>query len=330
LEGITHKIEFWDSKLSGKKKLAFDSKVLSETKDGDNYSYSFKISGYIIRITQKTEDKFELKINDKNFMDLLKDERSGKLQKEREDYLKKKEKEKKKNRNEDDYYKRAMKYNGENYVEGEEDMYNIEEQRRRLEEFERKKNKQRQNDDNDFYSNEKTNDSKKKFVLDNKTVNMNRMIISNMRDVFDDENYNNGNINNNDGGNIFNINWSEDNDNNNFNSGRNNNQSNFFQDNNNNGNYNKKILDSNPDFYLNQMSNNLNNANNPHNQAILNQFLNFDGPNNNNNNNTNYNFNSQYQNNNMNNNFNNGNGFNNNNQNGNNNNYDDDFNPFED
>lgn len=59
--------------------------------------------------------------------------------KRKEDYLKKKEKEKKKNRNEDDYYKRAMKYNGENYVEGEEDMYNIEEQRKRLEEFERRK-----------------------------------------------------------------------------------------------------------------------------------------------------------------------------------------------
>ena len=76
-------------------------------------------------------------------MNLLKDERSGKLKKEKDEYLKKKEKEKKKNNSNnnktDDYYKRAMKYNGENYVEGEEDLYNIEEQRKRLEEFEKKK-----------------------------------------------------------------------------------------------------------------------------------------------------------------------------------------------
>ena len=205
LEGVEHKIEFWDSKLSGKKKLAVDGKILSMTKDNDHYCYIFKLSGYNFNITQKTEDKFELKINNKNYMELLKDERSGKLQKEKEDFLKKKEKEKRKNKPDDDYYKRAMKYNGENYFEGEEDMYNIEEQRKRLEEFERKKNKQRQNDDNDFYSNEKSNDSKKKFVLDNKTVNMNRMIINNMGDVFEDDNFNNGNNNNNDGGNIFNI-----------------------------------------------------------------------------------------------------------------------------
>ena len=94
-------------------------------------------------LVQKSDDKFELKVNNANFIDLLKDERSGKLKKEKDEYLKKKEKEKKKNNsnnnNTDDYYKRAMKYNGENYVEGEEDLYNIEEQRKRLEEFEKKK-----------------------------------------------------------------------------------------------------------------------------------------------------------------------------------------------
>ena len=114
--------------------------MLKLVKDTDNFHYEFKISDFIFILYQKSEDKFELKINNKLFADLIKEERTGKLDKEREEALKKKNKEnKREHQNEDDYYKRAMKYNGDNYAEGDEDFYNVEQQRIMLEEFERKK-----------------------------------------------------------------------------------------------------------------------------------------------------------------------------------------------
>jgi len=355
LERKSHKIEFWDSKISGKKKLALDDNVLKNAKDTDNFYYMFKLEGYNFSIMQKSDDKYEIRINDRLFTELMRQERSGQLEREKEEYLKKKQKEKKKknNNNDDDYYKRAMKYNGENYFEGEE-MYDIEEQRKRLEEFERKKQKEKKqnnfDDDDGYQENKNTNRNKdsQNFVLDAKTVNINRMIICNIKDIFDNDNFQEG------GGNILDLNWNNNNNNdNNNNYNQNNNQNNFMQESmfnngnpNNNNNYNKKILESNPDYYLNQMNNNLNNAKNPHNQAVLDQFFdltnnNGGGNNNNNNNNNNnmsYNFNNQYGNNNnineSNNNYNmqfqNNNFSNQNNNNGNNNNFDDDFNPFDD
>jgi hypothetical protein len=174
LKGKSHRIDFWDSRISGKKKLALDGNELKKAKDIDNFYYPFIIDGYNFTIIQKSDEKFEIQINNRNFTDLLKDERIGKLQRDKEEYYKKKGKENKKNnyknKNEDDYYKRAMKYNGEDYFEGEEEMYDIEEQRKRLEEFEKKKQekfkenskKNNYNDDDDaFYDNKNRNNGKK-------------------------------------------------------------------------------------------------------------------------------------------------------------------------
>ena len=232
LEGKEHKIEYWDSRLSGKKKLAIDGKITKFEKDLENFNYHFRLSGYNFHIIQKEDSKPQLKINDRNFNDILADERTGKWSKEKEEYLKKKErekeKEKKKNKgNEDDYYKRALKYNGDNYFEGGEDeAYDIEEQRKRLEEFERKKKKEDEekkkrnynnNNDDDYYND--NNKKKDNFILDNTTANKNRIIINNIYDIFDDEMNNNNNINNN------NINILDLNDNNQI-----------------NNNYNQKII----------------------------------------------------------------------------------------
>ena len=165
MEGKSHRIDFWDSRISGKKKLAYDGNELKTVKDTDNFYYTFKIDGYNIIVYQKSDEKYEIKINNKLFSDLLRDERNGNLQRERENYLKRKdkdkEKDKKKNiRNEDDYYKRAREYNGDGYFEGDE-IYDIEEQRKRLEEFEKKKKEKEKlnnkkgnnNDDDDDYYN---------------------------------------------------------------------------------------------------------------------------------------------------------------------------------
>ena len=337
---MSHKIQFWDSKISGKKKLALDNNELRLVKDNDHFNYTFQLAGYSFNVIQRSEDKFELRINDKNFLEIMKDERTGKLNKEKTECLKKKDKENiKKNNNEDDYYKRAMKYNGENYVEGEDDIYNIEEQRKRLEEFEKKKQEKMKNTYNNDYDNQedvqrdyKTHE-KKAFVLDEKTVRINRMIISNLKDIF-------GNDNIEQGGNLLDLNLNvinNNNNNNNNNYAQNNEPNNNFMqnsifnddifDNNNNNNtnnnYNKSKLENNPDYYLNIMNNNLHNAQNPHNQAILDQF--FDLTNNNNNmNNNNNNINMQFQNNN---NYLNQNNHNNMMQNKNM--PDDDFNPFD-
>ena len=357
LEDRSHRIDFWDSRISGKKKLALDGNELKLVKDTDNFYFAFKIDGYNFIVFQKSDEQFEIKINNRVFSDLLRDERNGNLQREKENYLKRKDKDKdkkKNNRNEDDYYKRAMKYNGDNYFEGDE-IYDIEEQRKRLEEFEKKKREKEKlsnkkvNNYNDDFNGNKGNNGKKNFILDVKTVNQNRMIISKLNDIFGKDDFQ-------DGDNLFELNWKNDNDNNNNFNQNNNNQDNFMKEsmfNNNyrnNNNYNKNILDSNPDYYLNQMTNNLNNAKNPHNQAVLDQFFDLTNNNYNSNNNNNMNFNNNSNNNNFNmqfqnNNYSNQNNTNNmmpnnfmqnnmmqNNQVGNNgnNNYNDDFNPFDD
>ena len=299
MNNTNHKVEYWDSRLSGKKKLALDDKVISMTEDVDNYVFAFKISSYNFIVQQKEDEKPRLTINNRDFNELIKDERSGKLHKERENYNNQKsKKEIKKNKEpEDDYYKRALKYNGDNYVEGNDgEIYDIEEQRKRLEEFEKKKekenaekNRKKQNNNfnnKDSNNNTMNNNKKKKFILNADTVQKNFEIINNINNVFDDDNLLDLNDN------IF---------------SSNNTQSNKF---NNNINY---------DFGQNDNINN--NNNNKNNQEVINNFLaNMES----NDNNNDFNFNNQYNDNYMNqNNI-------NYNQNQNNNNYNDDFNPFDD
>ena len=183
-----HKVEYWDSRLSGKKKLAFDGTVLSLTNDQDTFSFNFKCGDYIFIVTQNEDEKPRLTINNRDFNDLLQDERTGKLQKDRQQYNKNKSR-KNNPQSDSDYYKRALKYNGDNFVEGTDgEIYDIEEQRKRLEEFERKKQKEneeknRKNKNNDINSDNSYNNKKSKsnqFVLDNETVRKNQMIIKNI------------------------------------------------------------------------------------------------------------------------------------------------------
>jgi hypothetical protein len=279
----------------------------------DNFYFNFKLGEYNFLVIQNEDEKPKLTINNKDFNDILKDERTGKLDRDKQNYLKASKNEPKRNNNssESEYYKRALKYNGENYVEGNDgEIYDIEEQRRRLEEFERKKQKENEekkkknksniyHDDNNKNSNIDKNKEKKylNFVLDNETVRKNQNIIQNINNIFDDDNLLDLNdidfnqIANNLNGNLK--------------------QNNLFDNNNNNNNY---------DF--GQMNKDINNGNN---QNVINQFLS------NMENNNNFNFDNGF-NNNDNNNYNNQNIININqiqNQN-NNNNYNDDFNPFDD
>ena len=289
--------------------MAVDDSVIKTAKDVESFSYTFRITGYTFNIIEKSDDKYEIKINNRNFSDLLREERNGKLQREKEEYMRKKDK------------KRVGRDNGDNKVGWEED-YNIEEQRKILEEFERKKrekmkdnNSYKQKSHNDENNNINSDGRKKKFVLDSKTVNVNRMIINNINDIFGDDN----NMGEGGNSNILDLNWDNNNNNNN----------------NNKNDYDRKILDKNPDFYLNQMGNNLNNAKNPHNQAVLEKFFDFSNINSNNfNNNMNYDYNNQNRNqqeiNNYRQNNINDNNMNNYIQNRNGKIIDDDFNPFDD
>ena len=277
----------------------------------DNFYFNFKLGEYNFLVIQNEDEKPKLTINNRDFNDILKDERTGKLDRDKKNYLKTSKNEPKRNNNssESEYYKRALKYNGENYVEGNDgEIYDIEEQRRRLEEFERKKQKENEekkkknksniyHDDNNKNSNIDKNKEKKylNFVLDNETVRKNQNIIQNINNIFDDDNLLDLNdidfnqIANNLNGNLK--------------------QNNLFDNNNNN-------------YDFGQMNKDINNGNN---QNVINQFLS------NMENNNNFNFDNGF-NNNDNNNYNNQNIININqiqNQN-NNNNYNDDFNPFDD
>ena len=134
LEGKQRKIEFWDSKISGKKRLTADSKELLNDKiKSDNFSYSFKIERHFFTIL-KSKDDFELKVDNLFFIDIMNDERCGKLEKMR-NMLKNKEKmeeiqnNKKQKRNiekEDDYdYGNEDFYKGSDLNFENEGKYNI-------------------------------------------------------------------------------------------------------------------------------------------------------------------------------------------------------------
>ena len=271
------------------------------TKEVDNFCQNFKIGEYYCIVLQDEDQKPLLKINNRDFNDIMKDERTGKLEKERDKYAKNKKNDFKRinGTSESDYYKRALKYNGENYVEGTDgEIYDIEEQRRRLEEFEKKKEKENEeknkrnknniNNNEDKYDNNNKGRKYLKFVLDNETVRKNQTIIQNINNIFDDDN-------------LLDLNDID-----------------FTQTNSNKGNYmGENSFNNNNNYNYGQMNNN-NMNNNENNQNVFNQYLsNIEGNNND--------FNQGFNNNN--NNYNNPNNFNNQN---NNNNYNDDFNPFDD
>ena len=263
LEGKPHKIEFWDSRLSGKKKLSLDENQLIFKKDQEYFYHQFKIGEYTFSLNHY-DTNTELLVNNKNFKDLMKEERSGILDKEKQKYLRKHQ-------------------NKESYNNNDENIYDIDinEQKKILEEFERKKRKEKEKENiQNFYINDEYNNSLKKkcknnnFVLDDKTVNKNRLIICNIENIFDSENEDVDEYNIND------FTW----DNNTINLNKLNNNENK----NNLSNYNGNKIEINSNIKINQINNNINNL---HNQNVINQFFGFT---NNNMNNKNINF--QYNN----------------------------------
>ena len=230
MEGKPHKIEFWDSRISGKKKLCLDDNQIMFTKDKDFFYSQFKIGEYTFNLNHY-DTNTELLINSKNFKDLMKEERSGILDKERQNYF--------------GNHKNNGEYNN-NYVLAGENIYDIKEQKRLLEEFERKKKKEKEKVKSFYISSEQNNVSSNKknnkFILDDKTVNKNRLIICNIQNIFDDDNED-------DEFNFNDFKW----DNTSYNPNRINN------------NINKNKI---PD-------NNNNNINNQHNQEVINQFFDF-------------------------------------------------------
>ncbi len=67
LEKKNHKIEYWDSRLSGKKKLAIDGKVIKFEEDSVNFNLKFKIQNYNFKLLHNEDSKPQLLINDRLF-----------------------------------------------------------------------------------------------------------------------------------------------------------------------------------------------------------------------------------------------------------------------
>ena len=75
-------MKLWDSKLSGKKKLAVDEDVIVDYKTSCAiFNYSFKLDGYYFNVVQIQDGKFELKINSFTFTELKEAEEQGLLNK---------------------------------------------------------------------------------------------------------------------------------------------------------------------------------------------------------------------------------------------------------
>ncbi len=84
-------MEFYNSKLSGKKKLCLDDKqlVLYDKKQITYFRHSFKIDNILFEVLQTDDDNFELRIDNRKFVSIWNDERNGKLKRIKEEYLKK-------------------------------------------------------------------------------------------------------------------------------------------------------------------------------------------------------------------------------------------------
>ena len=83
-------MEFWDSKLSGKKRLTLDTRILyfNQLDDDTYFSFTFQIGYTVIKMTQIGEDVFDVKIDGRRFKDLMKQEKKNILQKQFEFYIK--------------------------------------------------------------------------------------------------------------------------------------------------------------------------------------------------------------------------------------------------
>ena len=102
--------------MSGKKRVALDNRIIyfKELDDDIRFVITFCIGYNTLSLNQIDEDKYDLIIDGYSFYDLMKTERL-----EKKYQLEKKERDKiKKKKLEEEYYKRALKYNGNDYYEG--------------------------------------------------------------------------------------------------------------------------------------------------------------------------------------------------------------------
>ena len=310
-----HKISFYDSRLSYKRKIILDDSVLFYDKDASEFfTYEFFLAGIKFEIIQTDVDKYDIEIDGRRFKKYMSDERNGTLEQLREE------------KEIDEYNERALKYNGSNYYEGME--YQIMEREREREEQrerEREREKEREREENEEGESDEDDE-----IFDDFDVNQIKKNIEKTMNKTGRKQNNNNNINffeNDDNNNVNNQNQFVNNNMNNFyNNGNNNSNNNFFNFGNNN-NINKGNNEFNFGFtnnnnsnqYPNNYGNNFNNNeynnnynnrinfNNRNNMIINNNFNNnnFNQGNFNNNSinfNTNSNINNYYNNTNKNNN----------------------------
>lgn len=99
LNGKPHKVEMYHSRMSKKKKMCVDDKVVVEDQEyKNNFEYSFILSGNRFTVIQLKSDKFDLRVNGITFAMLMVEEKNGNLNK-------------KSNDNSNTTVKRTMSYN---------------------------------------------------------------------------------------------------------------------------------------------------------------------------------------------------------------------------
>ena len=99
LNGKPHKVEMYHSRMSKKKKMCVDDKVVVEDQEyKNNFEYSFILSGNRFTVIQLKSDKFDLRVNGITFAMLMVEEKNGNLNK-------------KSNDNNNTNVKRTMSYN---------------------------------------------------------------------------------------------------------------------------------------------------------------------------------------------------------------------------
>ena len=167
-----HKIEFYDSRLSYKRKIILDSSVLFYKKDDrEFFVFKFTLAGHKFEINQVNLDKYDIRIDGIRFQHLMAKERNGELDKEREEQEQQEEI--------DEYNRRALEYNGSNYYEGME--YKImeqerekERQRERQRQRERERERERQREQEEEESDEFFDDNEIRQIKNNIDNTMNK------------------------------------------------------------------------------------------------------------------------------------------------------------
>ena len=81
LNGQSHIIELYNSKLSGKKKLLVDRNEIVKSKSSSLFQYGFRLSHHYFKIIQHSGEIFDLLIDNVSFDNMMNDERAGRLQK---------------------------------------------------------------------------------------------------------------------------------------------------------------------------------------------------------------------------------------------------------